>query len=110
MLLPACALRYQAVRNDVTPKWAIDKFSEFTHLILQLDHACSWLGLCRPDELGRPLGVRKIVAVGAPMQTRTQTALFIAYEFGQFQPGVLKIWLTARGYFPSEINRVHDTL
>jgi hypothetical protein len=62
--------RYQEVGNDVTPKWAIHKFSEFTHLVSQLDHACSRFGLCSPEEFGRPLGIRKIVAVGAPMQTR----------------------------------------
>lgn len=74
--------RYQEVGNDVTPKWTIYKFSEFTHLISQLDHACSRFGLCSPDEFGRPLGIRKIVAVGAPMQTRPQAALHIAYKFG----------------------------
>ena len=102
--------RYQEVGNDITPKWAIYKFREFTHLISQLDHACSRLGLCSPDAFGRPLGIRKIVAVGTPMQTRPQTALLIAYKFGQFQPGVLKVSLTTGGYFPSKINRVHDIL
>lgn len=100
----------QEVGNDVTPKRAVYKFSEFTHLVSQLDHARSRLGLCSPDKFGRPLGIRKIVAVGAPMQTRPQTAPFIAYEFGEFQPGALEIWLTTRGYFPSEVNRVHDIL
>lgn len=72
--------RYQEIGNDLTPKWAIDKFSAFTHLISQLGHACGRLGLCRPGEFGGPLGIRKIVAVGAPMQTRPQAASLIAYE------------------------------
>jgi hypothetical protein len=76
--------RYQKVGNDLTPKRPIYKFSEFTHLISQLDHACTRRGLCSPDEFGRPFGIRKIVAVGAPMQTRPQTASLIAYEFGEF--------------------------
>jgi len=40
----------QEVGNDVTPKWAIYKFSEFTHPISQFDHACSRLGLRSPEE------------------------------------------------------------
>lgn len=100
--------RYQEVGNDIATKRPIYKFGEFTHLISQLDHACSGLGLCSPDAFGRPLGIRKIVAVGAPMQARPQAALLIAYEFGQFQPGVLEVWLTTGSYFPSEVNRVHD--
>ena len=102
--------RYQEVGNDVTPKWAIYKFSEFTHLVSQLDHASSRLGLCSPEEFGRPLSIRKIVAVGAPMQTRPWTASLIAYKFGEFQPGVLEVSLTTRGYFPSKVNRVHNIL
>jgi len=54
------------------------------------------------------LGVRKIMAVGAPMQARSKAAVRISYQSGEFQPGVLEVYLTARGYFPSEVNRVHD--
>ena len=61
---------HQEVGNDVTPKWAIYKFSELTHLVSQLDHACSRLRLFSPEAFGRPLGIPKIVAVRAPMQTR----------------------------------------
>ena len=102
--------RYQEVGNDVAPKWAIYQFSEFAHLVSQLGHACSRLGLYSPDAFGRPLGIRKIMAVGAPMQTRSQTASLIAYQFGEFQPGLLEVSLTTRGYFPSEVNRVHRIL
>jgi len=99
--------RNQEVGNDLTAEWGIDKLSEFTHLVSQLDHACSRLGLCRPNEFGWPLGIRKIVAVAAPMQTRPQTALLIAYEFGEFQPGVLEFLVTSGDYFPFKINSVH---
>lgn len=102
--------RYQEVGNDVTPKWAIYKFSEFTHLVSQLDHPCGRLGLCSPYEFGRPLGIRKVMAVSAPMQTRPQAAALIAYAFGEFQPGVLEVSLTTRSHFPFKVNRVHDIL
>jgi hypothetical protein len=102
--------RYQEVGNDVTAKWAVYQFGAFTHLIAQLDHSCSRLGLCNPDKLGRPLGIRKIMAVAASMQTRPQAASLIAYQFGQFQPGVLEVSLTTGGYFPFEVKRVHDIL
>jgi hypothetical protein len=102
--------RYQEVGNDVATTWAVDKFGECMHLISQLDHACSGLGLCSPEEFGRPLGICEIVAVGAPMQTRAQTASLIAYQFGEFPPGVLEASLMTRGYFPSKVNRVHDIL
>ena len=74
--------RYQEVGNDITPKWAIYQFRALKHLVSQLDHACSRLGLCGPEVFGRPLGICEIVAVGAPMQTRPQTASLIAYKFG----------------------------
>ncbi|WP_305825776.1 hypothetical protein, partial [Massilia brevitalea] len=32
----------------------------------------------------------------------------IAYKLGQFQPNLLEVWLTARRYSPSEVNRVHE--
>lgn len=111
LLVPfAGSCRYQEVGNDVTPNRAIDKFSELTHPVSQLDHACSRLGLCGPGQFGRPLGIRKVKAVGAAMQTRPQAAPLIAYQFGQFQPGVLEVSLTAGGHFPSKVNRVHDIL
>lgn len=102
--------RYQEVGNDVTMKRAIYKFSAFAYPISQLDHACSRLGLGSPDEFGWPLRISKIVTVGAPVQTRPQTALLIAYEFGEFQPSVFEVSLTARRYLPSEVDRVHDIL
>jgi hypothetical protein len=100
----------QEVGNDLSMNWAINKLSECTHLVSQFDHPCSRLGLCRPDEFGWPLGIRKIVAIGAPMQTRPQTASLIANEFGEFQPGVLEVSLTTGGYFPFKENRVHTIL
>jgi hypothetical protein len=50
------------------------------------------------------------VAVGAPMQARPQPAPLVAYELGEFKPGLLELSFTAGGYFPSKINRVHDIL
>jgi len=50
------------------------------------------------------------MAVGAPMQARPQTASLVAYQFGQFPPGLLEVWLTASDDFPSEVNRVRDIL
>lgn len=47
------------------------------------------------------------MAVGAPMQARSKAAVRIAYQFGEFQPGVFEVCLTARCHFPSEVNRVH---
>ena len=83
--------RFQKVGNDVPPKRAIYKLSELTHLMSQLDHARRRLGLCRPNAFGRPLGIGKIVAVAAPMQTRPKTALLVAYQFSEFQPGLLEV-------------------
>jgi hypothetical protein len=102
--------RYQQVGNDVTLKWAIYKFIEFTHLVSQRNHACRRLRLGSPDALGRPLGIGKIVAVGAPMQTRSQAALPIAYKFSEFQPGVFEVMLMTRRYLPSKVNCVHNIL
>jgi len=76
----------------------------------QFDHAWSRLGPCSPEAFGRPLGIRKIVAVGAPMQTRPQTAVLIAYDFGEFHPGALELRLATLRYFPSKVNRVHTIL
>ena len=44
------------------------------------------------------------------MQTRPQAASLVAYQFGEFLPGALEVSLTASGYFPSKINRVHKIL
>jgi len=89
-------------------QWPIDEFSAFPHPVAQRGHACSRRGLRRPGVFGRPLGIRKIVILGAAMQTRAEAASFIAYQFGEFQPGLLERRLTASGYFPSEINCVHE--
>lgn len=102
--------RYQQIGNDLTPDWTVYQFGAFTHPVSQLDHACSWFGLCRPDAFGRPLGIRKIMAVGAAMQARSQAAVGIANQFSEFQPGLLEVWLTASNYFPFKINRVHNVL
>lgn len=114
MLLPICFLLgscpNQEVANNVAPNWPLYQFSAFAHPVAQLDHAYSGLGLCRPDEFGRPLGVGKIVAVGAMVQTRPQAAALIAYQFGEFAPGLLELTLTVRSYFPFKVNRMHDIL
>ena len=99
--------RYQAVGNDVASNRAFYQLGTFTHPISQFGHACSRLRLCCPRTFGGPLGIRKIMAIGAPMQTRPQAASLIAYQFGQFHPGLLEVRFTARSDFPSEVNCVH---
>lgn len=113
MLLPvplAGSGRYQQVGDNLTPEWAVYQFGAFTHPVSQFDHACGRFGLCRPGAFGWPLGIRKIMAVGAPMQARAKAAVRIAYQFGQFEPGMLEVCFTAKRYFPSEVNRVHQIL
>jgi len=44
------------------------------------------------------------------MQTRTEAASLIAYQFGEFLPKLLELVLTARDYFPFKVNCVHDIL
>jgi len=102
--------RYQQVGNDLTPDWAVYQFGAFTHPVSQLDHACGRFGLCRPGAFGRPLGIRKIMAIAASIQARSKAAVRIAYQSGEFQPGVLEVCFTAKRYFPSEVNRVHQIL
>lgn len=102
--------RYQKVSHDVATKWAFDKFSEFTHPVSQLDHAGGRLGLCSPEGFRWPLRIGEIIAIGAPMQARPQTASLIAYQFGKCQPSVLEVSFITRGYFPFKINSVHTIL